>query len=146
MVDSQETKKDSLSIGEGVTITGHVHTDGVIYLNGRIDGEVTAKEIYIGPAGCLSGTLRVENAEVSGSVGDDVTVTGRLALLETGSISGSVVWGLLEVKLGARIDAALAKYQAPREPVAAYTSSLKEDVISAAQPISLGVEPSIEAE
>ena len=74
-VDGTETEPSSPSlIGDDLTITGNIISQGEIQVNGNVQGDIHCSSLVVG-----------EDAEISGSVvADDVVVRGRLV----GSIRG----------------------------------------------------------
>ncbi len=105
----------SLSIiGAGMTIIGDVETDGVVKVEGRVQGSVRAAEqILLAPGGVVQGDLETREAilggEVRGTVraGDRVEVqasciiqgdivTARIAILEGGQVNGEIKMGKMD--------------------------------------------------
>ena len=53
--------------------------------------------------GSLKGTIQAANADVWGNVDGDLKVSGTLTIQEEGSVSGSVEYQNLQIKLGGKI-------------------------------------------
>jgi cytoskeletal protein CcmA (bactofilin family) len=107
----RQVPKEALIIGEGVCIQGKVSTAGSIVLNGRIEGEVRAGEILVGPTGCIVGTLVADNADICGQISENIVVRKDLILRETASALGSVCYGALKIELGAQLNASVSIYE-----------------------------------
>jgi len=102
---NQQSPKESLVVGEGVTLEGKVYTPGALRLDGCINGEVDVGDIYVGSSGSINGTLTANNAEICGTVSEKIFVRQQLTLRSTASAIGSIEYGALEIELGATVNA-----------------------------------------
>jgi len=97
-----------LSLGAGVTLTGTVAVPGRAVIDGTLEGTLTAREVLVGPAGKVSGTLEADTVELQGE--GPATLTARVSLVvrSTGRVSGTVRYGRLEVEPGGQLQGDLA--------------------------------------
>lgn len=98
-------------IAHGTRITGDVNFKGSLFLEGEIDGQVTAIEpgalLTVGEQGLVQGDIRVPAAIIHGSVCGDVYTMERLELAATARVAGNVCYGSIVVIAGAQIDGRL---------------------------------------
>jgi len=57
----------------------------------------------IGGTGDVKGTITTNNADVWGNLDGEVKVSGTLTIQEQGSVSGSIEYNDLQIKLGGKI-------------------------------------------
>ena len=82
----------SLSIiAAGTTIDGDIDTDGVIRIEGRVEGAVRAgRQVLIGRQGEVRGDVTTREAVIGGKVQGAVSASERLEVLGTSTINGNV--------------------------------------------------------
>lgn len=93
-------KSGNITIGEGVTVTGTLHVPGKATINGWIQGELTADELIVGPAGRVVGQARVRVADIHGAAHDSIVATEQLTIRSTGQVHGSATYGKIEIARG----------------------------------------------
>lgn len=121
-MQSDNTHKDSLIIGEGVRITGKVETAGLMQVHGTVDGEVRAKELQVGPTGRIEGALFAEDVELRGYAGESVNVANGLTVRSSATLVGTIVYKSVEIESGASIRGTLEQnLGAPARPAAPAT-------------------------
>lgn len=96
-------------IGQGIVITGDLVFSGGLHLDGRIVGDVTAKEgsssvLIISDQGCIEGDVHVSFAVINGMVKGDVYASEKLELSGSASITGNVHYNILEMASGAEVN------------------------------------------
>jgi cytoskeletal protein CcmA (bactofilin family) len=106
---TMENIKDSLLLGDGVSITGNISVQGVVYVHGNVHGEITAHEIYIGVTGKVHGEIKVNLADIRGEVTNTIQVRDTLIVRATGKISGTTSYQSLEIEHGGIIDGKIEK-------------------------------------
>lgn len=106
MADNQVSDPNSRNlIGKGTTITGELHSDGVVRLDGTIKGNLTTKgKLVIGESGAVFGDIRCQNADISGKVEGKIIVKELLSLKETSKIKGEIYTKQLTIEAGASFD------------------------------------------
>lgn len=96
-------------IGQGIVITGDLEFSGGLHLDGRIIGDVTAKDgsnsvLIISDQGCIEGDVHVSFAVINGMVKGDVYASEKLELSGRASITGNVHYNILEMASGAEVN------------------------------------------
>ncbi len=64
---------------------------------------MSTDNLIVGSTGNLKGTIQSDNADVWGNVDGDLKISGTLTIQEQGSVSGSVEYQSLQIKLGGKI-------------------------------------------
>ena len=90
-------------IGNGVKLKGDITDADEIQIDGTADVTMSADNLIVGGTGNLKGTIQADNADVWGNIDGDLTISGTLTIQEQGSVSGSVEYQNLQIKLGGKI-------------------------------------------
>jgi cytoskeletal protein CcmA (bactofilin family) len=119
IVDETAVSTDrTLIVGKGMVVSGEIKDCDCLIVEGQVDAGVSCKELKIARGGLFTGTAVVINAEVIGRFDGALKVTQRLAVRESGRVSGEVRYQQIEIECGGQIsgqiEAGLAK-----EPVKA---------------------------
>ena len=99
-------------IAENTRISGDVHFSDQLFVNGYIDGNVTADAdgtatLVISEVGTINGEIKVPFVVINGTVVGDVHAGTRVELAADAKISGNVYYKLIEMQLGAMVDGQL---------------------------------------
>ena len=90
-------------IGNGVTLKGEITDADEVQIDGSADITVSTDNLIVGSTGNLKGTIQTDNADVWGNADGDLKISGTLTIQEQGSVSGSVEYQSLQIKLGGKI-------------------------------------------
>ena len=90
-------------IGNGVKLKGDITDADEVQIDGTADVTMSADNLIVGSTGNLKGTIQADNADVWGNVDGDLKISGTLTIQEQGSVSGSVEYQSLQIKLGGKI-------------------------------------------
>ena len=90
-------------IGNGVKLKGEINDADEVQIDGSADVIVSADNLIVGSTGNLKGTIQADNADVWGNIDGDITISGTLTIQEQGSVSGSIEYQSLQIKLGGKI-------------------------------------------
>ena len=110
--DGSNNKKDvfrpakgssKVIIGNGVKLKGEITDADEVQIDGNADIAVSTDNLIVGSTGNLKGTIQADNADVWGNVDGDIKISGTLTIQEQGSVSGSVEYQSLQIKLGGKI-------------------------------------------
>ena len=83
-------------VAVGMTVKGDCETDGVVRIEGTVNGQVRAsKAVMIGKEGLVDGNIYTEDAVIAGQVFGSVHAVSRLEVQSTGYVSGEVISGSL---------------------------------------------------
>ena len=98
-------------VGAGTRVTGDLAFTGGLHLDGTVIGNVTAAEgpsfMSISVDGVVEGTVAAVEVVVNGTVKGDVVGTERVELGASARVVGNVVYGLIEMAMGAEVNGKL---------------------------------------
>jgi cytoskeletal protein CcmA (bactofilin family) len=91
-------------LAKGVLLTGEIHVEGTVRIDGRLDGKLQTKgQVIVGEDGLVEGTITAGTLICSGRIKATVTVTERVQLLKTAMLIGEVHTPVLIMEEGAKI-------------------------------------------
>ena len=90
-------------IGDGVKFKGEVTDADEVQVDGSADLILETDNLVVGSTGSLKGTIKTDNADVWGNSDGDLKVSGTLTIQEQGSVSGTVEYQSLQIKLGGKV-------------------------------------------
>ena len=90
-------------IGNGVKLKGEITDADEVQIDGSADVTVSADNLIVGSTGNLKVTIQADNADVWGNIDGDLKISGTLTIQEQGSVSGSIEYQSLQIKLGGKI-------------------------------------------
>ena len=101
-------------IGAGTVIKGDIKLNGDIRIEGTLIGTVNSKgRIVVGTTGSVEGEIVCQNAEFSGIIKAQITVTELLSLTATAKLSGDVITNKLAIEPGALFSGTCSMNNAP---------------------------------
>jgi cytoskeletal protein CcmA (bactofilin family) len=103
MIHFPSIDKFDLVIGTGVSFQGDIHVDGRVSVSGQVKGSIEARDLRVEPGGRIDGQVRVNNLEVKGSIGQDVSSTESVLVHSTGLVHGRLRCVELEIERGGRV-------------------------------------------
>ncbi len=78
-------------IGAGMRIIGNVETNGVVKVEGTVEGAVRgARQVLLGRSGVILGDIHAADAVIGGKVVGSIAATERVELQATASVEGDV--------------------------------------------------------
>ncbi|MBS1511475.1 MAG: polymer-forming cytoskeletal protein [Bacteroidetes bacterium] len=97
---SGETTAGSTSIiGAGTVITGSIHSNGDIRIDGTVKGNLSAKaKVLIGADGVIEGDIEGNQADILGKVTGKIRVTDLLYLHGQANVDGDIYAAKLQVE------------------------------------------------
>jgi cytoskeletal protein CcmA (bactofilin family) len=117
-------------LGAGTTIKGDIQSNGDFRIDGTLIGSISSKgKIVVGQTGNVDGEVNCKNADISGQVKAQITVTDLLTLKATAKISGEITTSKLSIEPGARFSGTCNMSESgPRveKPALHGTTGLKE--------------------
>ena len=105
-MDSKDSK-GCLFVGEGVTINGEVSLPGAVFVDGVINGQIKANEVFVGITGQVNGTVSASKADVRGAVGDAIEIHEHITVRASARLQGNVTYRSLEIERGGVIEGQL---------------------------------------
>lgn len=89
-------------LGAGTVLKGDITSSGDFRIDGTMVGSINSKgKIIVGTTGKIEGEVICQNADISGEVKANLTVTELLTLKATAKIHGDIRTGKLAIESGA---------------------------------------------
>ncbi|MCP3675699.1 MAG: polymer-forming cytoskeletal protein [Gammaproteobacteria bacterium] len=95
-------------------INGDISFTGVLFVDGLVKGNVTAKDgnhslLTVGAQGHIEGDIKVPQVVIYGYIKGDVRTSEHLNLKKESRVEGDVFYNLLEMAIGASVNGKLVK-------------------------------------
>ena len=92
-------------IAKDMILTGSLRGEGVVQVEGTVEGELNLKgAVIVAPTGLVKGPVTADVIRVAGCVEGTVSARERLLLEKTGSVEGDASTPSLEVMDGGRLN------------------------------------------
>lgn len=132
-------------IASGTKIDGDLETDGVIRIEGRVEGSIrAARQVLVGRQGSVLGDISTREAVIGGKVEGTITATERLEVQSTSLIIGDINTRAIAVIEGGKINGNVRISDAKELPHAEPAPRPTPDSGSAATPMA-GAKPRVVA-
>ena len=130
----------SLSIvGLGMTVRGDLETEGVVKVEGTVDGHVSAGlQVLVAKGGVVHGDIETTEAVVGGSVKGSVVARDRVEVQAGAAIDGDVTTRRISVAEGARLNGQIRMGEGALMPEEK-SAATSPQAAGAARPSSVGV-------
>ena len=103
--DSFVDAENLTTIRSTADITGTVSGRGDLFLDGRINGDVTITGLlFIEENGSVQGKIEAGNVIVAGRAKGRITVSGKIEIRSSGHIEGNIVCQKIAIAEGAQLD------------------------------------------
>lgn len=91
-------------IGPGISIKGELRGDGALTMLGQFEGEVVLKgAVHIGPDARVDANITASDIVIAGAVRGNLSADGRVEILGSGSLTGTLKSGSLSAGNGATV-------------------------------------------
>jgi cytoskeletal protein CcmA (bactofilin family) len=100
-------------ISADLTITGNLHSDGDIQIEGQVDGDVLSRSLTIGQGAKVKGTVRADEVKIAGNLKGEVHAA-RVSITSTARVTGDVLHKSLSIESGAYIDGLCRRIEDPK--------------------------------
>lgn len=94
-----------LIIREDTFLKGGIQNAGRIEVFGYVEGDVAGDLLIVQPGGRCFGRVKVEQADVRGTLQGDVVVRQLITVRSSGEVIGNVKYGKLAMEMGGRLTA-----------------------------------------
>lgn len=92
-------------IAKDLTVTGTLRGDGVVQIEGRVEGEVSLKGyVIVSVTGVIKGPVEADVIRIAGSVEGNIIAHDHLRLEKTGSVLGDVTTVSFVIEDGGRLN------------------------------------------
>ena len=129
--DAKQARIDTL-IGKAAHIHGDIEFAGGLHLDGSIVGNVRsdrspASTLSVSVGASIEGSVDVPNVHLDGTVKGDIRAPGRVILGATARVEGNLLYGVIEMTLGAQIMGKLTQIAPEAVPIKAVPDSASMD-------------------
>jgi cytoskeletal protein CcmA (bactofilin family) len=100
-----DDKSRALIIREDAFLKGEIRNAGRIEVFGYIEGDVSGELLVVQPGGRCFGRVKVDSADVHGTLQGDVVVRQLITVRGTGEVIGNVKYGRLAMEMGGTLTA-----------------------------------------
>ena len=108
--------QDNTVIAKGITFHGTIDGEGIVQIEGRVEGEIKLKgSVTVATTGLVKGPITADSVRVAGEVQGSITARDNLCLERTGSIHGDVATSSLVIENG-RLDGSSKMLVPPERP------------------------------
>ncbi|HML06779.1 MAG TPA: polymer-forming cytoskeletal protein [Xanthobacteraceae bacterium] len=90
-------------LGEGVKFKGSISVPEKITVHGTLEGDVESRDLFVGPNGVIKGSVHVDQADVEGTIIENIEAKVCLSLRKSGRIEGKAVYGEIEIEKGGKV-------------------------------------------
>jgi cytoskeletal protein CcmA (bactofilin family) len=104
-VSTAELRETAAVLDRKTEITGTLHSDGNVLIEGCFQGEIEAREtVWVEKGAQSRGQLRANDAVISGSVDGEIACEHRLQIAATAVVTGEIKTPVLVIEEGATIN------------------------------------------
>ena len=97
--------RQSTLIAKDITIAGSLHGEGVVQIEGTVEGEVKLKGyVIVAATGVVRGPVEADVIRVAGTVVGDITSHDHLQLERSGTIDGDITTVSFVIEEGGRLN------------------------------------------
>ena len=100
---SKSSNKVPSIISPDVNIVGNVSSEGIIQLDGRIEGEINVRHLTVGIHGLVEGAICAEEAIIKGTVIGAIKAH-KVILEKTAEVRGNIQHEVISIEAGAVIE------------------------------------------
>lgn len=90
-------------ISEGTKIKGNITSNGILHIDGKVEGDINCDELIIGVKGNVLGTVTANNLMLYGTL-QGMANAGELFIARTAKLFGDAAHNTIAVEPGAYID------------------------------------------
>jgi cytoskeletal protein CcmA (bactofilin family) len=97
------SRRDRTVIGDGLKIQGHVTAEGLVEVNGHIEGDLRCTSLMVSPKAQIVGTIIAQRVVVNGKVEGPIQ-GGEVVLKSQAHVVGDIHHQSLTIEKGAYFD------------------------------------------
>ena len=115
LIPPSDNKNRTLSIiSANLRINGNVVTDGVIQLDGIVDGDVVCDDLTLGESAVINGSIQGSSIRISGTVNGEIAAR-NVEITRTAKVTGDISHTSLMIEAGAFVQG-LCRYVETNNP------------------------------
>ena len=126
MSGSKEVRREATNvvstIGPGLRVIGDCISDGIIRIDGRVEGGIKAAEVVVEKGGSVKGDIQTRDLVVAGQVTGNISADNRAEFQESCQVKGDILSPRIQIDEGGLIHgrlhmgAAATKASTPETP------------------------------
>ncbi len=120
MNGSKEVRREGINvvstIGPGLRVIGDCISDGIIRIDGRVEGGINAAEVVVEKGGSVKGDIQTRDLVVAGQVTGNVSADGRAEFQASCQVKGDILSPRIQIDEGGRIQGRLHMAAAATKP------------------------------
>lgn len=106
----RKTTMNPSVIASNMNVLGNIVSDGILDIDGQVDGNVRAHSVTLRPDGRIRGDLMAEDVYVYGTVEGLIKAT-NVTLYASAQVNGTIMHEKLTVEDGAQVDGKLKRME-----------------------------------
>lgn len=87
-------------ISTGTKIVGNIIDGDIIHIDGKLEGDISCRELIIGPTGCVNGKITAKSLELFGELNGSLAVE-NLFISSTAKFIGDSIYKTISIEPGA---------------------------------------------
>ena len=99
-------------VSEGSTVKGDIISEGIIHIDGRVEGDITCEELVVGLKGGVSGSVNTKTLHLYGMLQGKASVD-KLFIAKSAKLIGDVTHNSIAIEPGAYVDGRCMRVGAP---------------------------------
>lgn len=99
-------------LSEGTSVKGDIFSDGIIHIDGNIEGDITCNELVVGIKGHVQGTVNTQTLHLYGSL-QGKALADKLFIAKSAKMVGDITHNSIAIEPGAYIDGHCIRSAAP---------------------------------
>ena len=127
MSGSKEVRREATNvvstIGPGLRVIGDCISDGIIRIDGRVEGGIKAAEVVVEKGGSVKGDIQTRDLVVAGQVTGNISADGRAEFQASCRVKGDILSPRIQIDEGGRIQGRLHMAAAGTKPSTPETPS-----------------------
>lgn len=101
----KDLRSKSTVISKDITFTGSINGDGVILVEGNVNGNIDiVGEIKVFDSGAVNGPIIADDVIVAGDITGNIIAYNKLIIAQTGKVTGTIITNSLTIDDGGRFN------------------------------------------
>ena len=106
----------SSRLGNDITISGNIHADTDLQIDGRVEGDISCTALVQGNASEVVGAIVADTAQIAGHVHGSVAARD-VVILKSACVHGDIVYDSLTIEHGAQLNGRLTPRHAQAQAI-----------------------------
>ena len=111
---SNNSRQVPTIIGETTKVSGDINSNGILHVDGYIEGDIDCEELVIGNKGNIIGTVKAQSMYLYGTL-QGKAIADNLFIAKTAKIIGDVTHNTIAIEPGAYIDGHCIRVHSEKE-------------------------------